>query len=89
MTSTDNTQPFGLKRRQFPIKLAFAMRINESQGQTFDRVGIYLPQSCFSHGWLYVAMSRVGTEAGVRICTERELQHEATTDNPVWSELLL
>lgn len=90
MTSADDTEPFALRRRQFPVKLAFAMSINKSQGQTFEKVGIYLPTPCFSHGQLYVAMSRVGTEAGVRICTESEESgQQYVTKNPVWPELLL
>ncbi|KAF0765680.1 Uncharacterized protein FWK35_00036021 [Aphis craccivora] len=36
----------------FSIRLAFAMNINKPQGQTIA--------SCFSHGQLYVACSRVG-----------------------------
>ncbi len=90
MTSSDDALPFALKRRQFPIRLAFAMSINKSQGQTFDKVGIFLPTPCFSHGQLYVAMSRVGTEAGVTICTaDEESPDRAVTKNPVWPELLL
>jgi ATP-dependent exoDNAse (exonuclease V) alpha subunit len=35
--------PSILNRRQFPIKLAFCMTINKSQGHTFKKIGIYLP----------------------------------------------
>ena len=46
----DNEYPFTFKRRQFPIRLAFAMTINKAQGQTFSNVLIYLQKVVFSHG---------------------------------------
>ena len=68
---SDTRFPLTLRRRQFPISLAFAMTINKAQGQSFDRVGLYLPQPVFAHGQLYVAYSRCGypptSTHGVRI----------------------
>jgi hypothetical protein len=37
---------------QFPIRLAFVMTINKSQGQTISVCGLDLSTSCFSHGQL-------------------------------------
>ena len=90
ITSKDETKPFALRRREFPVK-GVSMSINKSQGQTFEQVGIYLPTDCFSHGQLYVAMSRVGTEEGVRVCTEDEEMpsNQIVTRDPLWPEMLL
>lgn len=50
---------FTLKIRQYPVILSFAIPINKSQGQSFNNVGLYLPKPLFSHGQLYVTVSRV------------------------------
>ena len=50
--------PFKLFRKQFPIVLAFAITINKSHGQSFNSLGIFIRQPLFSHGQLYVALSR-------------------------------
>jgi ATP-dependent DNA helicase PIF1 len=59
LSPVDTDLPFLLSRLQFPVKLAFAMTINKSQGQTFNQVGLCLLRRVFTHGQLYVALSRV------------------------------
>ena len=57
-TPSDTTLPFKFQRTQFSVRLAYCLTINRSQGQTFYKVGLYLPQPVFSHGQLYVGFSR-------------------------------
>lgn len=42
--------PFKFIRKQFPIRLCFAMMINRAQGKTIPTIGLYLPQHVFSYG---------------------------------------
>ena len=77
--------PFVFKRKQFPILPAFAMTINKSQGGTFDKVGIDLSTSVFSHGQLYVALSRVRSFASLCILLP---DGETTTRNHVFQQIL-
>jgi ATP-dependent exoDNAse (exonuclease V) alpha subunit len=59
--------PFVLRRCQFPVRVAFAITIKKSQGQTFNNVRVYLPFPVYSHGQLYVAISQVTSSANIKI----------------------
>ena len=50
--------PIPLRRRQFLIRLAFAMTVNKNQGKSLQNVGLDFRKSVFSHGQLYVGLSR-------------------------------
>ncbi|CAF3968704.1 unnamed protein product, partial [Rotaria sp. Silwood1] len=58
LTPSDPFFIFKLRRHQFRFRLSFAMTINKSQRQTFERLGLVVPQPVFIHGQLYVAFSR-------------------------------
>ncbi|CAN0875202.1 ATP-dependent DNA helicase PIF1 [Linum grandiflorum] len=76
-------------RRQYPLRLCYGMTINKSQGQTLDEIGIFLPKPVFSHGQLYVALSRVRSAAGIHIvlhgADEEAVQN--CTRNIVYAEI--
>ncbi|KAH8947643.1 hypothetical protein BDL97_11G053400 [Sphagnum fallax] len=74
----ENDLYFCFQRRQFPVRLAYAMTINKSQGQTMKRVGIYLPRpGVFGHGQLYVAVSRVSSRDGLKLLVDNSTHAKA------------
>ena len=84
----DREFTFEWSRRQFPVRVCFAMTINKSQGQTLQNVGIWLNESCFAHGQLYVAISRVGCPSRVKFAIRSSPgSPDTATRNVVYKEV--
>lgn len=84
--STSNF-PFQMTRRQFPVRLAYAMTINKSQGQSVKFVGVDLRTPVFSHGHLYVSLSRCTSFDRITVLLPE--QETDSTTNIVYPEVLL
>ncbi|OMO59921.1 DNA helicase, partial [Corchorus olitorius] len=80
--------PFVLNRKQFPLKLSYAMTINKSQGQTLKYVGIYLPRPVFSLGQLYVTLERATSHRNLKLLMlDENGAATSITKNVVYKEI--
>ena len=75
-----------LLRRQFPLAHAYATTFNSCQGLTLDIVGVDLTRPVFSHGQLYIALSRIRHSSHVKIRLQPE---KNTTVNVTYNENLV
>ena len=96
---------FEWSRRQFPVRPAFAMTVNKSQGkinmvrelnlkkvsgQTLKHVGLWLRSQCFTHGQFYVACSRVGKPESLKFALKKNNDGRCEgAKNVVFREILL
>ena len=80
--------PFEWSRRQFPIRAAFSITINKSQGQTLKMVGVWLPDPVFGHGQFYVGCGRVGAPERLRLAIKCDAGSPKYTRNVVYREVL-
>ncbi|MBB5474155.1 energy-coupling factor transporter ATP-binding protein EcfA2 [Cellulomonas hominis] len=67
---------------QLPLRLAWAITIHKSQGQTLDRLVVDLRGGAFEHGQVYVALSRVTSLAGL-VLTRPVLPKDLRTDRRI------
>lgn len=72
-------------RLQFPIIPAYSGTFNKCQGCTFEKIGIDLTQPCFSHGQLYVALSRARNFDSITVLLP---ESESRVENVVWKSIL-
>ncbi len=72
LSAIDESLGITLSRKQFPVRLCFAMTINKSQGQSFHTVGLDLRTPVFGHGQFYVGVSRTSSIEGLSILLPRE-----------------
>jgi hypothetical protein len=78
--------PFEMTRVQFPLRLAYCMTYNKSQGQTLQKVLLDVSVPPFAHGHLIVALSRVTNYSDIKIiCQEDQLYHQAPK---IWNTLI-
>jgi ATP-dependent DNA helicase PIF1 len=82
---SDTNLPFDFERTQFPVRAAFCMTINKAQGQTLNFISVWLgDDSVFTHGQLYVALSRVSSLINIMIALNDE---NKLTRNVVYKEI--
>ena len=93
LSTTGSDFPFLMRRLQFPVRLAYALTFNKAQGQSLEKCGLLLASAVFTHGQLYVGLSRCGDPRNIKIYAPQEefsnLPHNRIyAKNIVYNEIL-
>jgi hypothetical protein len=86
--------PFGnsliMQRCQFPLRLAYSLTFNKAQGQTFNKLALDITQASFSHGHLYVALSRIRIATNIKffVTEDNLIDGVPFTTNVVYDEII-
>ena len=67
--------PFTVVRQQYPIIPAYCLTVHKAQGQTIARCGLIFESDPYTHGQLYVALSRVSSWDSLHV-----YMHEGQSD---------
>lgn len=71
-----------------PLQICYSMTINKSQGQSLERFGLYLPNPVFTHGQLYITVSRVTSPSGLKVFIDSKTGGSTNvTKNVVYKEI--
>ncbi|KAF8111975.1 hypothetical protein N665_0069s0002 [Sinapis alba] len=86
---SDTKFPFRMRRRQFPVILAFAMTINKSQG-TLQSVDLFLLRPVFSYCQLYIALSKIKSKSELKILiTNKQGKSHIKTMNIIYKQVFI
>ena len=72
-------------RKQYPLRLAYAITSRKCQGVTLDRCALDFSTNCFARGQLYVMLSRVRGKKNLLIYNPRyECDGDVFAENIAW-----
>src|SRR5258705_8733595 len=77
------------KRLHFAVRLAFAITINNSQGQSLTVTGLDLTYECFSRGQLYVGMSRAMDQSKLYVVADENGETKSVVYTQVLHSIIL
>jgi hypothetical protein len=77
---TYNSNGFKFTRIQLPLRVAFCVTVNRSQGGTYDYVAFHSLRPIWAHGMLFVAVTRVTSPEGLTILCDPNLTTPAIDD---------